>query len=162
MIAIVNNLGPPITVLVAYLVLKEKLKKFEMVMIALTVGAILVVVIGGDDMPPVDGQPEISQTFKYILYGILFFNPFLSAFGTISMRKMKKFHEAVVSWYLNWSIGITSVIVVLVLGSGWAPIANFDALSWLLSFGTGFTGVSGQTARFIALKLQKAAKLQKL
>ena len=78
------------------------------------------------------------------------------------MRKMKKFHEAVVSWYLNWSIGITSVIVVLILGSGWAPIANFDAVSWLLSFGTGFTGVSGQTARFIALKLQKAAKLQKL
>ena len=57
MIAIVNNLGPPITVLIAFLVLKEKLKKFEMVMIALTVGAILVVVIGGDDMPPDEGQP---------------------------------------------------------------------------------------------------------
>ena len=48
MIAIVNNLGPPVTVLVAYIVLKEKLKKFEMLMVALTVAAILVVVIGGE------------------------------------------------------------------------------------------------------------------
>ena len=161
MIAIVNNLGPPITVLVAFIVLKERLKKFEMFMIALTVGAILVVVIGGQEDPN-STLPEISSTFKFTLYGILFVNPFLSAIGVIAMRKMKKFHEAVVSWYLNWSIGITSAIMVLCLGSGWAPIANFDAVSWLLSFGTGFTGVSSQTARFIALKLQKAAKLQQL
>ena len=98
----------------------------------------------------------------YILFGILFINPFLSAFGTISMRKMKKFHEAVVSFYLNWAIGITSLIVVLALGSGFEPIKKFDWVSWLLSFGTGLTGVSSQTCRFIALKLQKASKLQKL
>ena len=78
------------------------------------------------------------------------------------MRKMKKFHDAVVSWYLNWSIGLTSLIVVLIMGSGFKPVAQFDAISWLLSFGTGFTGVSSQTSRFIALRLQKAAKLQKL
>ena len=46
MIAIVNNLGPPITVLVAFLVLKERLKCFEMIMIALTVACILTVVFG--------------------------------------------------------------------------------------------------------------------
>ena len=49
MIAIVNNLGPPITVLCCFLILKEKLKLFEMIMVALTVAAILVVVIGGND-----------------------------------------------------------------------------------------------------------------
>ena len=87
-------------------------------------------------------MPVISKTTRYILYGVLFFNPFLSAFGTISMRKMKKFHEAVVSFYLNWSIGITSLIVILALGQGFEPIAQFDWVSWLLSFGTGLTGVS--------------------
>ena len=49
MIAIVNNLGPPITVFFAYLFLKEKLKKFDVVMISLSVAAILVVVVGGND-----------------------------------------------------------------------------------------------------------------
>lgn len=54
------------------------------------------------------------------------------------MRKMKKFHDAVVSFYLNWSIGLTSLVVILAIGSGFSPIANFDWVSWLLSFGTGF------------------------
>ena len=165
MIAIVNNLGPPITVLCCFLILKEKLKLFEMIMVALTVAAILVVVIGGTDGSDQTEQAEdeaISRTTTFILFGILFINPFLSALGTISMRKMKKFHEAVVSWYLNWSIGLTSLIVVLIMGSGFKAVGQFDAISWLLSFGTGFTGVSSQTSRFIALRLQKAAKLQKL
>ena len=87
------------------------------------------------------------------MYGVLFINPFLSAAGTISMRKMKKFHEAVVSFYLNWAIGLSSIVVLLAMGSGFKPIAEFDWVSWLLSFGTGLTGVSSQTCRFMALKL---------
>ena len=69
------------------------------------------------------------------------------------MRKMKKFHEAVVSFYLNWSIGLTSILVIIVLGSGFDAIKKFDTVSWLLSIGTGLTGVSSQTCRFIALKM---------
>lgn len=45
---------------------------------------------------------------------ILSINPFLAAGGTIAMRKMKKFHEAVVSWYLGWSLLILSLAVVLI------------------------------------------------
>ena len=47
MIAIVNNLGPPITVLMAFIVLKERIKKFEMLMILMTVAGIMIVVIFG-------------------------------------------------------------------------------------------------------------------
>ena len=60
------------------------------------------------------------------MYGVLALNPFLSAAGTISMRKMKKFHEAVVSFYLNWGIGLTSLVVVLAMGADFSPIAEFD------------------------------------
>lgn len=141
MIAIVNNLGPPITVLMAFIVLKERIKKFEMLMILMTVAGILIVVIFGQNDPN-SGQPQISTSTRYIFFGVLFFNPFLSAFGTISMRKMKKFHEAVVSFYLNWSILLSSLAVILILGNGFEPIAKFDWVSWLLSFGTGLTGVS--------------------
>ena len=93
MIAIVNNMAPPITVLLAFCLLKEKIKKFEMLMLAMTVSGILIVVIGGtsSDASASDGLPVISHSTTLILYGILFFNPVLSAFGTISMRKMKKF-----------------------------------------------------------------------
>ena len=47
-IGVINNLGPPVTMVVAFFVLKEKIKAFEIVMITLTVGCILVIVIGGN------------------------------------------------------------------------------------------------------------------
>ena len=75
------------------------------------------------------------------MWGVLFINPVLVAGGSIAMRKMKKFHVAVVSWYLNWGILITSLILVLALGEGFSPIAKFDWISWLLSIGTGLTGL---------------------
>ena len=96
------------------------------------------------------------------MYIVLFINPCLTAYGSIQMRKMKKFHEAVVSWYLNWGILFVSLILILALGSGFTAIANFDWQTWLLSAATGFTAVTAQTFRFLALKLQKASSLQKL
>ena len=52
------------------------------------------------------------------MYGALFVNPVLVGGGSIAMRKMKKFHDAVVSWYLNWSIGLASLILIFALGLG--------------------------------------------
>jgi len=75
---------------------------------------------------------------------------------------MKKFHEAVVSWYLNWLILLTSLIMMLAIGDSFTAIAKFDQLSWMLSIATGITAVTSQTSRFIALKLQKASSLEKL
>ena len=46
-IAIVNNLSPLIAVVLAYLILKEKLRLFEIVMLILTLAGIFVVVIYG-------------------------------------------------------------------------------------------------------------------
>ena len=61
MIAIVNNLGPPVTVFLAFIVLKERLKGFEIFMITLTVAGIMTVVIGGEDSDdPNEGMPDIK------------------------------------------------------------------------------------------------------
>lgn len=45
MIAIVNNMGPLVTLVLAYFILKENVKRFEILMIVLTVAGVLVVVI---------------------------------------------------------------------------------------------------------------------
>lgn len=161
LIAIVNNMGPLIAVILAFFILKERLKCFELLMICLTVvGVFIVVFFQNPDQSTTSAQA--SQALTYVLYGLMFINPILTAGGTISMRKMKKFHEAVVSFYLNLSIGVTSLVLVLVMGWGFDAIVAFDWVSWMLSFGTGFFALTSQTCRFMALKLQKASKLQKL
>ena len=161
MIAIVNNMGPLVTIVLAFFILKERIKAFEIVMIFLTVAGVLVVVIFAEPQSD-ESTADASSTLMIVLYCALFCNPVLTAGGSISMRKMKKFHEAVVSFYLNLSIGISSCILVLCLSHSFAPITQFDWISWMLSIGTGFTALTSQTSRFIALKLQKASKLQKL
>jgi drug/metabolite transporter (DMT)-like permease len=45
LIAIVNNMGPLITVILAFFLLKERIKGFEILMICLTVGGVLIVVL---------------------------------------------------------------------------------------------------------------------
>ena len=44
-IAVVNNMGPLVTVVLAFIILKERLKCFEIMMICLTVGGVFVVIL---------------------------------------------------------------------------------------------------------------------
>jgi len=89
----------------------------------------------------------------YVLYAALFLNPLLAAGASITMRKMKKFHDAVVSWYVNLGILISSLIVILAMGSGFTVIGNFDWQTWLLSAATGLTVFLYISFNFMALKL---------
>ena len=48
LIAVINNLNPPCVVVLAYFVLNEKLKAFEMILLVLTVVAVLIFACFGD------------------------------------------------------------------------------------------------------------------
>ena len=45
LIAVVNNMGPLITLVLAFFILKERIKRFEIMMLCLTVGGVLVVIL---------------------------------------------------------------------------------------------------------------------
>ena len=75
---------------------------------------------------------------------------------------MPKFADATVSWYLQWATGITALVLILALGEGFSIYGKFEKQDWFYALGTAFTSVYSETARFKALKLYKAAALQKL
>ena len=158
MINIINNLSPLVTVVLAYFLLKERIACFELFLIMLTIIGVFDVVIfaDGDDS---DTTQSYNSTIVLVVWCFLIANPFLCAGGNIAMRKMKKFHDACVAWYLNWTVVLVNVSICLIAGFGFGPIGAFDWVSWMLSFGTGFFGVAGQTCRFMAFKRQKASKL---
>ena len=143
LIDIVNSLGSPLTVFLGYLLLKERLALFEGIMYFLTVASCLTFaaadVLNEDDS---SHRAKATETMTIVMYVALCFNPILSAFGTIAMRKMKKFHEAIVSFYLNIGIGLTALLMILIMDSGFEAIRNFDWISWVLCLGTGLTGVA--------------------
>ncbi len=94
------------------------------------------------------------------LYLALFINPFLTAGGTIALRKVKKIHEYVISFWLNLTTLIINLIFVYALGQRFMFVMqNMDGVSWFYSVMTGVFVILQQVCRFIALKNEKAAKL---
>ena len=112
-IGIVNNMAPVVTVGLAYIFLGERLKLLEMIFLMLSVGGILTIIIGGFGQGTDSSYVTITQAPW--LYSGLFTNPFLTGGGSIALRKMKSLHEMTVSWYLNATMMITSLIFVLAL-----------------------------------------------
>ena len=98
----------------------------------------------------------------FVLYILLMATPFLSAGGQIAMRKMKKFNDSVVSWYLQWSVLISSAIMMAIGHLPYTIFGQMDWIDWSLAFLCGAAQVFSETARFKALKLQKASALQML
>ena len=152
------------TVILAYFILKESVKCFELTILLFSLAAVLTFSIFGHSHHQTEesAHPVIPL---WICYFLLALSPLLSSGGVIAMRKMKKFHEAVVSWYLNWMLLISSMTMILVFHppphtyQGFQIFLNFDWISWILMIVIGVLAVSSQTARFKALKRYKAAQL---
>ena len=96
-ISIVANTAPVTVIVFAYLILKEQIRKFDIFIMFFTLAGIFVIIIGGNDSESQKAEPSFPI---WVLYLILAINPFLYAGGTIAMRKMAKFTDATVSWYL--------------------------------------------------------------
>jgi hypothetical protein len=61
----------------------------------------------------------------------------MTAGGSVALRKMKKLHEYVVSWYLNTSMMVTSLIFIFILQQPWSVFSNMDYRGWLLIISAG-------------------------
>ena len=82
-ISIVSNLAPILVVILAFLILKEKIRGFDVLMIILTLVGIFTIILGGDSEQSEKAKPSFPM---WICYVTLFLTPFLSAGGTIAMR----------------------------------------------------------------------------
>ena len=106
-IAVISNLSPLLTVIFASIFLKDKVNSYRWVTVFFTASAVMVF--------SVFGSPKVTEDNKapypmWVYYIPLSFIPLLSAGGTISMKNLTKFHDAVVSWYLNISLMVFAII----------------------------------------------------
>ena len=96
-ITIISNMTGLVVYILAFLILKETVRKFDLIfMLFLLVGVVACVLGGSDESSTTESDPFFPI---FVLYIFLIVNLFLSAGGTIAMRKMKKFPSSVVSWY---------------------------------------------------------------
>mmetsp|Transcript_11555 Transcript_11555/g.14567 ORF Transcript_11555/g.14567 Transcript_11555/m.14567 type:complete len:157 (+) Transcript_11555:769-1239(+) len=93
---------------------------------------------------------------------ILASNPLIIGIGIISMRKMKKMHESVVTSYMNLMLLVVMIVVVYATGSDLTPWRGFGWLGWLCLVALAFTNVGSQRFRFKAYQRSQVSRLQPL
>ena len=110
MVAVVNNFGPLVTTLLAFLFLSEKITYGTILALFVSFFGALIMILGSKDDSVVS---EGSSVFGFIC---LILNPVFVAIGTIMMRQMKKLNESVVSCYMNFASIIVLGPLVYALG----------------------------------------------
>ena len=167
-VAVVANLTPIVVVVLACCILKEKISRFDLVMMILTLGGIFGVIVGGkeenatEEATLEDEEQKESSMQLFEMYILLISTPFLSAGGQVAMRKMTKFNDSVVSWYLQWTTLFTSAVIMWIADQPFSVFNKWDWIDWLLAALCGASLVFSETFRFKALKLQTASAMQKL
>ena len=84
----------------------------------LTLGGIFGVIVGGKEEnateeATLEGEEQKESSMQlFEMYILLISTPFLSAGGQVAMRKMTKFNDSVVSWYLQWTTLFTSAVIM--------------------------------------------------
>ena len=168
-LAIEINMTPIATLILAYVILRERITFFDLSMISLTMIGLMVVIFNPN--PDVnknssekqeERQAQTSQITMYLIYAALLVKPFCSAYSSIALRQMQKFHSAVVSWYMSLVMLIFSLFVILASNSDLRPLLQWDSTSWALAMGAGLFSMWSTTVKFVASKHEKASKLQML
>jgi drug/metabolite transporter (DMT)-like permease len=149
-IGIIAGFGPPITVAMSSCFLGETFRAYEGFLMFLQMLCGMVVLFGAANAGGFSFGNTGNLRMEQIMVGLQFFNAVTSAGGNIAMRKMKKFHESVITWYANWSIMLSSMAIMALNGKGIGIFYTFGAYSWLLLLINGFTATTFQMARFKA------------
>ena len=78
------NLAPLIVIVLAFLILKEEIRKFDLLIMVLTLLGTFAVILGGTATA---SDEQVAPAVPYfVLYILLMLVPFLSAGGMIAMR----------------------------------------------------------------------------
>jgi drug/metabolite transporter (DMT)-like permease len=106
-IAVINNLSPIVTMLLASAFLKERVSNHDIVCLFLSFLAVTMVILGVQTSGEVGKKNEFG--FKLFLVCCL---PVSMACSNITMRLMQKLNEYTVSCYLNLTVLIVTALII--------------------------------------------------
>ena len=91
---------------------------------------------------------------------LLLSNPVLISTGELAMRTMRKMPEAIVSLYMNFTLGALMFLVIWMTSNNFSTWFSFEFKDWLALLGLSTCVLLSQTLRFKALQNHKASALQ--
>jgi len=125
-VAVVTRLSPTFVILIAFFVLGERLKCFDIVSLMLALSGALMIVLG------LQSENESVTERSPWLFVALAASPVLTAFGEVTLRKMRKLPAATVMCYTNYALAILSLLMMWIKSEPFDFFTKFDLISWLL------------------------------
>lgn len=155
LISIVYNMIPMFVIIIAWLLLREKIDRIEIAILGLTV--ILLSAIVWDGHKKNDDKVDWDEILMYFL---LFIQTVGTAAGTVALRTLKKFDETIILWYSYWSAILISLPLVFIFGDSFKIFNYFNLLDWTIMTVTALAKMLMLWTKIKALQLQSSAKLQ--
>ena len=121
--------------------------------------AIIITILGSTEGEDDMAIPPFSM---WIVWALCVINPFIDAAGIIAMRKMAKFNDYTVGWYMN----VCSMLLALAClaptkGADMFDVfPTFDWKCWVMVTLAGICTILQQVFKFKSLQYQKASALQ--
>jgi len=164
LVSIVNNLTPCILVLLAILLLKEKVSVRTWTVIGLAfISAVLVVVGGPGGFHGLfdNEDTDAGKTLFILAFIALFMNPIIEAIGIIALRKMRRLPNwTIITWMSFVNIIVFGVIMAAVGESFKYPFDNsWVAYDWFCLCGSSVTVIISSIGKFKAISNWKASKI---
>jgi drug/metabolite transporter (DMT)-like permease len=148
-VGLVCSLTPVLVCFLAWLLLGETIKMFDLVALGIVITAVSLVILGENE----------AQSVKED-YVCLLSQPLLLAGGAVSMRMMRKMPEKTVSTYLNFTLAIALFFIILWEGGdAFGFMLEFDLTTWLLITLAGLLSILIQVIKFLSFRYEEVSKL---
>lgn len=153
-VGLVCSLTPVLVCFLAWLLLGETIKMFDLVALGIVITAVSLVILG-------ENEAQSVKEEAYILdYVCLLSQPLLLAGGAVSMRMMRKMPEKTVSTYLNFTLAIALFFIILSEGGdAFGFMLEFDLTTWLLITLAGLLSILIQVIKFLSFRYEEVSKL---
>ena len=152
-----SAMAPLITVVLAWLLLGEKIKAYTVVSIVIVFSSVLMIIFG------VQGEEKENMQANTLAVIALCCMPFLLGGGQVAVRSMKKNHPLTITVFTNLVTFLVSVIAIMCFTNvDFKIFASLSLTSWGLILLAGVLQCVEHTTKFLAFRYQQASLLQKL
>lgn len=157
----VNGIGaanvaqPGLTLLLGYIVLKERLDLVDVLLVAAASAGMFFVVYWFDNEAAA-GEGSRDEWAWICIFTL----PVLMALGNITMRVLRQLHETTVATYQTIALAAVSVGLIIYYEDSFSFWQDWDFKTWGLVVGVSALQLLGAIAKFSAYKEHAASHLQ--
>ena len=143
-ITLILCLGPLISALLAYYLLRERLQRIEIVCLLIAFVGVIVLILADQNVivtdtagTPTSSMANIAEEAKsklehFLAYLFIILIPFIMGYGFITIRYMRYLHPNIPGFYTSGTQMIIMYIFVACTGRNYSWLSNFDTIEFVM------------------------------